>query len=70
LLSKQEITNLHNFLIQDIKEFKLSKTQSVDRINFYIENISGLEIISENELQKLVEKIIDNSKIKKFLNDK
>ena len=70
MLSKQEITNLHNFLIQDIKEFKLSKTQSVDRINFYIENISGLEIISENELQKLVEKIIDNSKIKKFLNDK
>ena len=59
MLSQSEIKELHEFLLEDIKDLELSGDQIPQRVNFYLENIGGLETISDEQYEQLIQKIID-----------
>ena len=61
MLSDQEIKSLSSFLNVDIKALNLSNDQFQGHVNVYLENIAGLEFLSQNQIQKLIQRIIENA---------
>jgi len=61
MLSNSQINELHRFLQEDISLLKLVDDQIPERVNFFLENISGAEFLSESEYKNLVERIINPS---------
>jgi hypothetical protein len=59
MLTTTQINELHQFLKEDILSLKLSGDEIPERVNFFLENISGVEFLSENEYKKLVDRIIN-----------
>ncbi len=59
MLTTSQINELHQFLQEDILALKLSNDQIPDRVNFFLENISGVEFLSEKEYEILVDRIIN-----------
>jgi hypothetical protein len=61
MLSTTQINELHQFLQEDITLLKLVDDQIPERVNFFLENISGVEFLSESEYKNLVDRIINPS---------
>lgn len=61
MLSNSQINELNKFLNEDILSLKLSGDEIPDRVNFFLENISGVEFLSESEYKNLVDRIINPS---------
>jgi len=61
MLSTTQINELHQFLQEDISLLKLVDDQIPERVNFFLENISGVEFLSESEYKILVDRIINPS---------
>jgi hypothetical protein len=61
MLSNTQINELHQFLQEDILSLKLSGDEIPERVNFFLENISGVEFLSESEYKNLVARIINPS---------
>jgi hypothetical protein len=61
MLTTRQINELHQFLQEDISTLQLSGDEIPERVNFFLENISGVEFLSENEYKNLVDRIINPS---------
>lgn len=61
MLTTRQINELHQFLQEDISTLQLSGDEIPERVNFFLENISGVEFLSENEYKYLVDRIINPS---------
>jgi len=61
MLTTNQINELNTYLQEDILSLKLSGDEIPDRVNFFLENISGVEFLSENEYKNLVDRIINLS---------
>jgi len=61
MLSTTQINELNQFLQEDILSLKLSGDEIPERVNFFLENISGVEFLSESEYKNLVDRIINPS---------
>lgn len=59
-ISNKQIKELQQFLQEDIKNLKLSGDQITERVSYYLDNIAGLEMLSEQQYQTLVKRIINN----------
>ncbi len=62
MLLEKEMKQLSLFLKEDIKILNLSGKEIPERASFYLENISGLESVSEKDFQKLIKQILSSSK--------
>lgn len=65
MLSNKEIKRLSAYLNEDIKKLKLNKSEIQERAVYYLENISGLEVISDDTFQDLMQSILDHAKVPK-----
>ena len=61
MLTTSQINELNQFLQEDILSLKLSDDQIPERVNFFLENISGCELLTEDEYQHLIDRIINPS---------
>jgi hypothetical protein len=61
MLSTTQIRELNKFLNEDIQSLKLSGDQIPERVNFFLENISSCELLTEDEYQHLIQRIINPS---------
>jgi len=61
MLKTTQIIELNNFLQEDIQLLKLSGDEIPERVVFYLDNLSGCELLSEDEYQHLIERIINLS---------
>lgn len=61
MLTDIQINELHQFLQEDIKLLNLTGNEIPEQVGCYLENISGLENLSCNELEHLINKIITPS---------
>lgn len=59
MLTTKNINELHGYLKEDILSMGLSGDEIPDRVNFFLENISGVEFLSEIEYKNLVDRIIN-----------
>jgi hypothetical protein len=59
MLTTSQINELHQFLQEDIQILKLSGDEISDRVVFYLDNLSGCELLTESEYQNLIERIIN-----------
>ena len=58
MLSTTQINELHQFLQEDIQLLKLSGDEIPERVVFYLDNLSGCELLTEDEYQNLIDSII------------
>jgi hypothetical protein len=61
MLSTKNINELYNYLQEDILLLKLSGDEIPDRVVFYLDNISGCELLTKDEYQHLIDRIINPS---------
>ena len=61
MLTTIQIIELNNFLQEDIQLLKLSGDEIPERVVFYLDNLSGCELLTEGEYQHLIERIINLS---------
>lgn len=61
MLTTRQINELHQFLQEDISTLQLSGDEIPERVNFFLENISGCELLTEDEYKNLVDRIINPS---------
>ena len=59
MLTDIQINELHQFLQEDIKLLNLTGNEITEQVGCYLENISGLENLSDKELEHLINKIIN-----------
>jgi hypothetical protein len=59
MLTTSQINELHQFLQEDISLMKLSGDEIPDRVVFYLDNLSGCELLTESEYQHLIDRIIN-----------
>lgn len=61
MLTTSQINELHQFLQEDIHTLQLSGDQIPERVVFYLDNLSGCELLTESDYQNLIERIITPS---------
>ncbi len=61
MLSNSQINELHQFLKEDILSLKLSGDEIPERVVFYLDNLSGCELLTEDDYQHLINRIISPS---------
>ncbi|MCP4990599.1 MAG: hypothetical protein GY928_32535 [Colwellia sp.] len=61
MLSTTQINELNKFLQEDILSLKLSGDEIPERVVFYLDNLSGCELLSESDYQYLIDRIINPS---------
>lgn len=61
MLTTSQINELNKFLNEDISLLKLSGDQIPERVVFYLDNLSGCELLTEDEYQHLIDRIINPS---------
>lgn len=61
MLSTTQIIELHQFLQEDISTLQLSGDEIPERVVFYLDNLSGCELLTESEYQNLIDRIINPS---------
>lgn len=61
MLSIQEIIDLNLMLIEDIEELNLANNEIPEKVNYYLENISGLELLSETDLHNHINQILNKA---------
>jgi hypothetical protein len=59
MLTTSQINELHQFLQEDILSLKLLDDEIPDRVVFYLDNLSGCELLTESEYQNLIDRIIN-----------
>jgi len=59
MLTTKNINELYNYLQEDILLLKLSGDEIPDRVVFYLDNISGCELLTEGDYQNLIDRIIN-----------
>jgi hypothetical protein len=57
MLSPHQINNLQQQLISDIQRYNLTSNEITEQVYLYLENISGFECLSEENLLKIVEMV-------------
>jgi hypothetical protein len=61
MLTTSQINELHGYLKEDIYLLKLSGDEIPERVVFYLDNLSGCELLTESEYQNLIDRIINPS---------
>lgn len=61
MLTTIQIIELNNFLQEDILSLKLSGDEIPERVVYYLDNLSGCELLTEDEYQHLIDRIINPS---------
>jgi hypothetical protein len=61
MLTTTQIIELHQFLQEDIQSLGLSGDEIPERVVFYLDNLSGCELLTEGEYQHLIDRIINPS---------
>jgi len=61
MLSTTQINELHRFLQEDISTLQLSGDEIPERVVFYLDNLSGCELLTESDYQNLIDRIINPS---------
>jgi len=59
MLSTTQINELHQFLQEDIHTLQLSGDEIPERVVFYLDNLSGCELLTGSEYQHLIDRIIN-----------
>lgn len=59
MLTTSQINELHRFLQEDISTLKLSGDEIPERVVFYLDNLSGCELLTEDDYQNLIDRIIN-----------
>ena len=61
MLTTSQINELHRFLQEDILSLKLSGDEIPERVVFYLDNLSGCELLTESDYQNLINRIVNLS---------
>jgi hypothetical protein len=61
MLTTTQINELHQYLQEDILSLKLSGNEIPERVVFYLDNLSGSELLTEGDYQNLIGRIINPS---------
>jgi len=59
MLTTNQINELNTYLQEDIHSLKLSGDEIPERVVFYLDNLSGCELLTESEYQHLIDRIIN-----------
>lgn len=61
MLTTTQMIESHQFLHEDIQLLKLSGDEIPERVVYYLDNLSGCELLTEGEYQNLIDRIINPS---------
>lgn len=61
MFTTTQIIELHQFLQEDISTLQLSGDEIPERVVFYLDNLSGCELLTEDDYQNLIDRIITPS---------
>lgn len=61
MFTTTQIIELHQFLQEDISTLQLSGDEIPERVVFYLDNLSGCELLTEDDYQNLIDRIINPS---------
>lgn len=61
MLSDQDIKGLSIVLKHDIKDLNLSREQTLEQVGIYPDDIAGLECVSCDDKEILINKIVDKA---------
>lgn len=61
MLTTTQINELNQYLQEDIHSLKLSGDEIPERVVFYLDNLSGCELLTEGDYQNLIDRIINPS---------